>query len=228
MKRYSLCLALITAMVLNGCGKQPADTFKAKQEIEINVQSNVEKDNCFICGTPAGGLLEYYYKFNSIGIIHWADMSVTDTQVLAFDDDGKERIDKSGLSMRMDSFGEGYGSINCDSQSNRGISEPMISLKEKDELDYEMLKDKLCQECLDKVCGFYEEQVNSGNEKYRASTGYSLIDFQTRELYPLSQPYSGYSVRDFMVKYEMREQADGGKYIDALIFYAPERREKNN
>ena len=45
----------------------------------------------FSCGTPAGGLLEYYRKFDSIGIIHWTDMSVTDTRILEYDDDGNER-----------------------------------------------------------------------------------------------------------------------------------------
>ena len=26
------------------------------------LQSSINKDNCYICGTSAGGLLEYYYK----------------------------------------------------------------------------------------------------------------------------------------------------------------------
>ncbi|MEQ2363477.1 hypothetical protein WMO25_00005, partial [Coprococcus sp. CLA-AA-H190] len=73
----------------------------------------------------------------------------------------------------------------------------------------------------DKVCEFYEDQVNSDNDEYLESTGYSLIDFTTRELYTLSDPYRGYSIRDYMIRYDYREQGDGEKYIDLLIFYAP-------
>ena len=85
----------------------------------------------------------------------------------------------------------------------------------------------MCQDCLNKVCEFYEDQINSGNDKYLESTGYSLIDFTIGELYTLSDPYRGYSIRDYMVRYDFRKQGDSEKYINLLIFYSPVRGEKD-
>ena len=145
---------------------------------------------------------------------------------IEYDDDGNEKIDSGHMSTMVNSFGEDYGSIMTHSQPDRCIAEPNIHLGEKDTIDCETLKDQLCQDCLDKVCEFYEDQVNSDNDEYLESTGYSLIDFTTRELYTLSDPYRGYSIRDYMIRYDYREQGDGEKYIDLLIFYAPIRGEE--
>lgn len=81
----------------------------------------------------------------------------------------------------------------------------------------------MCQDCLDKVSGFYEEQVNMGQKENEGSTGYCLIDFTTGELYTLLDPMRGYSIRDYMVRYDIEKQRDGETVIDLLIFYAPER-----
>lgn len=233
MKRCNiLCFVLLVGITLCGCQAKSEETktnnqeaeqiiYQTEEEFELSLKSSIDKDECFICGNPAGGILDYYYKFDSIGIIHWADMSVTDTRIREYDDDGNERTDYGYMSMTGSSFGEGYGSIWNNAQPDRCIAEPKIYLGEKDTLDYKKLKNKLCQGCLDKVCGFYEDQVNSGNDDYLASTGYCLIDFTTGKLYTLSDPYRGYSIRDYVVKYDLKEQGNGEKYIDLLIFYAP-------
>ena len=195
--------------------------YKSDMVFDLSLQSSVEKEKCFICGTPAGGLLDYYYKFDSIGIIHWADLSVADIEIQKFDTNGSENTEVGTTSTRSISFGEKYGSIYNQSWAERRISETKIYLGEKDELDYNLLTNQLCQTCLDKVCEFYEDQVNNGRQEYLETTGYCLIDFTTKELYTLSEPYRGYSIRDYMVRYDFKEQSDGEKYIDVLIFYAP-------
>ena len=92
MKRYHyLCCVFLLSIILCGCQIQTVESSnnnqqseqKVKDETDLNLslQSSIRKEKCFICGTPAGGLLYYYYKFDSIGIIHWADRSVTDTQI---------------------------------------------------------------------------------------------------------------------------------------------------
>ena len=90
-------------------------------------------------------------------------------------------------------------------------------------LDFEPLAEQLCQNCLDKVCGFYADHVNSDDEAYLASTRYALIDFATGELYTLSNPYRGYSIRDYIIRYDFEKQGDDEKYIDLMVIYAPER-----
>ena len=142
MKRCNiLCFVLLIGITLCSCQAQPAETSKTKQQLdqtdyapdddfELSLQSSVSKDQCFICGTPAGDLLEYYYKFDSIGIIHWADMSVSDTRIREYDDDRNEQINSGHMSTMVNSFGENYGSIMTTSQPDRCIAEPNIFLGE--------------------------------------------------------------------------------------------------
>lgn len=65
--------------------------------------------------------------------------------------------------------------------------------------------------------------MNSGDKTYLASTRYSLIDFITGDLYTLSNPYWGYSIRDYIIRHDFEEQGDDEKYIDLMVIYAPER-----
>ena len=46
-----------------------------------------------MCGNPPGRLLDYYYKFDSVGIIYWPDLTVIDTVVRTYDDDGNETLE---------------------------------------------------------------------------------------------------------------------------------------
>lgn len=215
MKRHSIvCLAFLLEIMLCGCRTQLE---KVSEMEEQTLQSSINKDNCYICGTPAGGLLEYYYKFDSVGIIHWADMSVIDTHLWEYNDESGQQINVTDTA-----FGEGYGSVCVTSQPDRGIAEAEIALREKDVMDYCSLKDKLCQDCLVKIYGFYEDQMNCGNGEYLESTGYSLIDFTTGELYTLSDPGRGYNIRDYIIRYDFEETGD--KRIKLLICYAPVRK----
>ena len=56
------------------------------------------------------------------------------------------------------------------------------------------------------------------------TTGYCLVDFATKKLYTLSDPYSGYFIRDYYVSYNIVENADlEDSHIEVFILYAPER-----
>lgn len=224
MKQRNLFLLFSLMIILTGCSTTPhKETDNREPEYELTLESTVEQADCFVCGNPPGGLLDYYYKFDSVGIIYWPDLAVIDTGVRTYDDDGNEILDSNSSSTRISSFGEGNGSIVCNPWPERGISEVNIYLGDADGLDCEPLTEQLCQSCLDKVCGSYADHVNSDEEAYLASTRYALIDFATGELYTLSNPYRGYSIRDYIVRYDFEEQGDDEKYIDLMVVYAPER-----
>lgn len=216
MKQHSIvCLAFLLEIMLCGCQTQMEEISVVKEQTLL---SSIDEDDCYICGTSAVGLLEYYYKFDSVGIIHWADMSVIDTHLWEYDNESGQQI-----SVTDTAFGEEYGSVCVTSQPDRGIAEAEIALRENDVMDYSSLEDKLCQDCLTKVYGFYVDQINSGNDEFLESTGYCLIDYTTRELYTLSDPCRGYSIRDYIVRYDYDENED--KNIKLLICYAPVRKE---
>lgn len=225
MKQRNLFLLFSLMIILSGCSTTPheeTETNNQEPEYELILESAVDQEDCFVCGNPPGGLLSYYYKFDSVGIIYWPDLAVIDTGVRTYDDDGNETLE-GGSGARISSFGEGNGSIVCNPWSERGISDVKIYLGDAGRLDCEPLTEQLCQNCLDKVCSFYEDHINSDDEAYLASTRYSLIDFTTGELYTLSNPYRGYSIRDYIVRYDFEEQGDNDKYIDLMVIYAPER-----
>lgn len=226
MMQRNVCLLLFLVTVLTGCSaaaQQAAGTKTQESEYALILESTVDKTDCFVCGDPPGGLLDYYSKFDSVGIIYWPDLTVIDTGVRAYDEDGNEILDGGSANTRISSFGEGNGSIVCSPWPERGISEVKIYLGDASGLDCEPLREQLCQSCLDKVCEFYADHVNSGDEAYLATTQYTLIDFATGELYTLSNPYRGYSIRDYIVRYDFEEQGDDERYIDLMVIYAPER-----
>ena len=225
MKQRNLFLLFSLMTILSGCSTMPheeTETNNQEPEYELTLESVVDQEDCFVCGNPPGGLLNYYYKFDSVGIIYWPDLAVIDTGVRTYDDDGNETLE-GGSDTRISSFGEGNGSIVCNPWPERGISEVKIYLGDTDGLDCEALTGQLCQNCLDKVCGFYADHVNSDDEAYLASTRYSLIDFATGELYTLSNPYRGYNIRDYIIRYDFEVQGDDERYIDLMVVYAPER-----
>ena len=182
---------------MTGCSAADCHTAGAKTQepdYALTLESTVDEADCFVCGDPPGGLLDYYSKFDSIGIIYWPDLTIIDTGVRAYDEDGNEVLDGSSANTRISSFGEGNGSIICNPWPERGISEVKIYLGDAGGLNWEPLREQLCQSCLDKVCEFYADHANSDDEAYLATT-----------------------------RYDFGEQGDGEQYIDLMVVYAPER-----
>lgn len=237
MKKKIVKAVLMLCMVIgiSGCGKQIEEVEKssemkeaissAEENVEMKNLSHIKPEECFVCGQQENSLIPYYAKRDSIGIIHWGSLSVSDTGVRAYDDYGNEIFENKGMSMTMNSFGDDYGSVHIREMAERGISEVSAYFSNEDTVDFEKLSDVLCQKCLDKVTEFYCDQEESGNGSRIGTTGFSLIDFATRELYTLSDPYRGYMIRDYYIQYDIREN-EHDNYIDLTIFYAPVREEK--
>lgn len=231
MKRRTFFLTMLMTCLLCGCGQSSASaesaTQQEKPEYELSVESNIGQEDCSICGNGGGSLMSYYGKKDSIGIIHLNDLSISDTEVRAFDDDGNEVFGQSGTSTRINSYGKDCGSVMISGMPNRGYSDAKIYYKAKDEVNFDKLKDALCQTCLEKVVEFYVDQKNHGDDSRLGTTGYCLVDFATRELYTLSDPYRGYMIRDYYVRYDMEEgPTSEDDYIDLFTVYAPERTEQ--
>lgn len=45
---------------------------------------------CFVCSDQKDNMMAFYTNRDSVGIIHWNNMYVTDTEVRAYDDRGNE------------------------------------------------------------------------------------------------------------------------------------------
>ncbi len=220
----SLCIYRGKMTDMKAASETAAPIFEEAEFFEKKYCSSIEAENCFVCGYLENSLIPYYAKRDSIGIIHWNSQWVSDTGVRAYDDNGKELFGNESMSLMANSFGDGYGRVYIREMANRGISELSAYFSDTDCVNFEKLSGLLCQNCLDKVTEFYYDQKESGNNSHIGTTGFSLIDFQTRELYLLSDPCRGYMIRDYYIQYDIQENEDEN-YIDLAIFYAPERKE---
>ena len=224
MKHKFVMFMLMIACVLNGCGQSKTED---QRETNWNIPaqteylSETEKQDCYVCGNRDDSLIPYYAVRDSVGIIHWNKHSVSDTEVRAFDDNGKELFGQDSFGTKMNSFGDGYGSVVIRGTPNRGFTNVSAYYNAKDEVDLDAMEEVLCQSCLDKVVEFYSDQQEYGNAENLGTTGYCLIDFQTRELYTLSDPYRGYFIRDYYVTFDITEGENSR--IDLFIVYVPER-----
>lgn len=232
-KRLIACLVFVCFCLHSGCGKAQtkiADTEEgikaARRKYQIEAASVVKTEDCYICGDREESLMPYYAKRDSVGIIHWNQLEIIDSDVRAYDDDGNELFGQKGSSMSVCSFGDGYGSVTVSGTPNRGFTHVKAYCKEQDELDFAKVRKMVCQKCIDKASAFYEDQINYEEGNRIATTGYCLVDFSTKELYTLSDPYRGYFIRDYYVSYDIVEESEGtGACIEIFILYAPEREE---
>lgn len=231
MKKKTVIMLLLGGMLLIGCGQsgnsesQPNSAIVDKEEFHIEVESTIEQENCFLCGEADDSLMGYYSKKESLGIVHLNSLHISETRVRDFDDDGNELFQQGGSSTIMNSFGDGYGSVVIHGNPDRGYTNVDVSVSDKDEVNFDLLEDRLCQTCLDTLADFYEDQINNGDEENNGCSGYCLIDFQTKELYRLSEPYRGYTIDDYYVKYDIWKEGGGSDWhrISVFIAYLPER-----
>lgn len=231
MKKKLIIMLLAGCMALSGCGaKENSESHQdndaeEKEEFHIEVESKIEKEDCFLCGEADDSLMGYYSKKESIGIVYLNSLHISETRVRDFDDDGNELFQQGGSSTMMNSFGDGYGSVVIHGNPDRGYTNVDVSVSDKDEVNFELLDDRLCQTCLDTLADFYEDQINNGDEENNGCSGYCLIDFQTKELHRLSEPYSGYTMGDYYVKYDIWKEGGDSDWhrISVFIAYLPER-----
>lgn len=224
---YSFITVIVFALV--GCAKQggelpdESESVPERPEYELEVQSAVNAKDCYICGNRDDSLMPYYAKRDSIGVVYWGEPAISDTEVRAYDD-GNELFEQNGSSTRISSFGENHGSIMVQGTPNRGFTNVDVNYEKNDEVDFNSIKKYLCQDCLNAVVGFYVDQKNYGEDTRLGTTGYCLVDFATKKLYTLSDPYRGYFIRDYYVSYDIVENADlEDNRIEVFILYAPER-----
>lgn len=139
MRGKRVALAVVTLCILCGCKSEQATEDGRKQvekeRVKIEMESSVPPEECFVCGASKDSLMPYYAKRDSVGIVHWKNFAVINTEVRAYDDDGNELLNLEHFSHKFSSFGKGYGSISVSLQPNRGISDVRISLGKKDAVD---------------------------------------------------------------------------------------------
>lgn len=221
MKRRTVVVTLAVSCIVVGCVLGKIWKYDHRTEYRTEVKSSVEQEDCFLCGSNS--LISYYEKKDSIGVIHWNSGTVTDTEVGEYGNE-REELSGQGVSTKINSFGAPYGSLMISAMSDRRISEVTVHYEDADKAAPDALEELLCRDCLEQVSEFYADRKDQGDAGCIAAKGYCLVDFQTMQLYTLSDPPREYFIRDYHVEYEIKEDSeDAGNRIRIQIFYVPER-----
>lgn len=181
----------------------------AKQTGKGNLaESSLDNESeCFFCGTDGRSIMQYLRGRDDLGIICLNSGNILEMQVCGT------------ASQELPIFSSmGTGEHGCRfSRSNyagRGISEVSISLGEKSYLMIESLRERLCQDCLDKVAEMIERCGSQEGEEEPYDL--CMVDFQTQELYPLQRSRTSYLVRDYYIHIDYSDSQ-----IDMTAVFVP-------
>lgn len=178
-----------------------------------SLKSELENiDECYLCGNSDHSMMGYYRKFDTIGVIGLNEWYVLDLRLKEYDEQGVKTEDSGSMSTVLgNSQGVNY---HVEATPSRRMSSATIS-SEKD-FDATVIKNHLCQGCLDKVTDTLKSYCYEGEEEVYYP--FVLVDFETLEVYSLQHWHTGVSIRDYWV--EMGYADDSGELkIDA--YYLP-------
>ena len=169
-----------------------------------------EREKCYLCGNSDESMMDYYRKFDTIGIIGLNQWHILDLRLKEYDSEANF-VEKEGSS-------SDYGSMqgveySVSATPSRGMSNATIESTD-DMFDARIVERHLCQECLDKVTGTLTRDVVKGKEEYFP---FCLVDFETLELYPVQREKQSYFIRDYWIEIECDEK------IEIAAYYLPEK-----
>ena len=228
--RIYRCIVVLTALLaclLTGCNL--TDSSEEREKYALEVTSTISAEDCYICGNGPESPMHYFGKTDSVGIIYWNEPKIADTKVRVYEPDGTELFHTGVMMMGGVMSGGEHGSAVVHAFPDNGISEISIRYWDSDEIDFEAVRNILCQDHLDRVADIYADYKNHGEESSKGTMGFSLVDFQTKEIYSLSGPTVGYGIRDYFVRFfagetsgEENDVSREGR-LEVLVFYSPER-----
>ncbi len=209
MKRTVMILLLLIMVILPGCEKTKAE------DNQIQCVSEVVKEECCICGMNNRSMMDYYRKSGMIGLVCLNTMNISNLDTRQYSNDGTEIVDDHSGDM-YNSHGENECSFSISGMPSRGILEATVYYGEDARPDFNIIKDLLCQDCIDKVIEMYNDEIgwSDGNGRFPEVC---LVDFATNELYTLGEHHTGYWIRDFWVHIDHKEEQS-----DVMLIYAPE------
>lgn len=204
--------------MLSGC--VPNNQIKEKKgeidkQEELVLKSEIEKDNCWICG-DSSSLMGYYRKMDTLGLTNLDTLDICSTDVRIFNDDGSEILDSEETEIRSNSYGKNESSVTVAGTPHLGISEVDIYYNENSKLNTDKLIEHFCQVCLDSITDQVGEARNMGNGEILNDIW--LVNFKTGELRALPSYCTMFMMDDYYIHVDHEEQKDS-----MLLFYAPGR-----
>lgn len=151
------------------------------RKIIVEKKRDADAGQCLLCGINSRGLMGYYRKMDTIGLISLNDWEIIDLRLKNYDREGNELPAGNhtsvyfGSSQNMKYIGSGSPSAGCASLD--------ITLSKDYKVDAEFLQKNLCDKCLEKVMDCLKSG-EKGNQVGRAIPA-CLVDFGTLETYSI-------------------------------------------
>ncbi len=172
---------------------------------------------CYLCGDNKRSMMGLYRNYDDLGVICVNEWYVLNLSVRNHDDAGN-LTDPTGY-VHSISVGQGIEKGECSfyvhSNSDRGMADAVVSYGENSYLDVERVREKLCQDCLDKLWKVMEVRDAEGEETKPRDL--CLVDFDTLELYSLQGIYSRYFVGDYWVEVDTIDKEE----LKVTVIYTP-------
>lgn len=166
-------------------------------------------EECRLCGSSDDSMMDYYRKFDTLGIICINDWNILEFQTQMHDEFDNEMIQQHGTRSTVGSAEEYEYETN--SIVERGIAEIAIKVPKESNPNVLNIKNKLCQNCLDKVLDSLT--IDKWKNEKKAPLPMCLVDFQTLEIYSLQELSQKLYINNFYVK----TQCDDGKLVVEVV-----------
>jgi hypothetical protein len=204
-----ICVILILVLTMSKnveCSRNQSN--KEYSEYETITSRLDNQGECYLCGSSNESMLDYYKKCDTIGIIGLNQWYILDLRLKEYDSKGNV-IEKEGSSS---TYGNTQGmDYYVNATPSRGMANATIKSTDG-MLDDTMIRQHLCQQCLDKVTNTFVGNV----EETQRALPFCVVDFKTLELYPVQRGERRCFVRDYWVQIE-----ECNDEIEIEVFYLP-------
>lgn len=157
---------------------------------------------CLLCGEAASRQMEPWQKSGTIGLILLNDWTVLDFPLTESPpEDGRGTGSDPGVRYRNTPEAACLSS----GDPSRGMARMEVSWSGDLTLNPEFLQRNLCSSCLSQAAGALS--FFKGEQEEKDALPLCLIDFQTRELYPVQDTYRAYFIRDYWVEMDFAESS---------------------
>lgn len=198
-------------LIINKTNQKVENTIFTQYDSIVSELEN--EDECYLCGSSDASMMDYYRKFDTIGIIGLNQWEIIDLRLKEYDSEGNY-VEKEGTTSCQSSM-QGVES-DIDATPSRGMASAIIKTTDGMFCDT-IVKKHLCQNCLDKVVSTLERETVNGAKEFLP---FCVVDFKTLELYSVQRAEHSYFVRDYWVQIEYIDEK-----IELEVFYLPLRSE---
>lgn len=202
-----LTVFIIVALLL--CCYYRKDIYNAwlqlggKEQVSyVGLESKLDNvAECRLCGSSDDSMMDYYRKYNTLGVICVNDWNIFELETEIHDESGEQTETHLGTRSTVGSTEEYNYKTN--SIPGRGIAEVIITLPEEYKTNVLGLQKKLCQDCLDKILESLE--CDRWKREEKEPLPLCLVDFQTLEIYSLQNEMQKIYISDYYVKSQNKD-----------------------